>query len=108
MSIKDSISHYLQYKNHPIKRKELLFELRLIFPDITDRQMRKEIEEMIIKDGYCISSSEKGYQFIKNRQQLEDAKKYLFSKCEAIAIRKNCLERNFREIKTEEFQSTLF
>ena len=62
----------------------------------SDRAMRLEIEELI-KEGACIASSEKGYELIRTREQLEKAKAYLRSKAEAIAVRANYLEKNFRE-----------
>ena len=100
--MKDVILKYLMDADRPVKRKELLKYLRNVYDfNTTDRAQRLAIEELIVMDGYCIASSEKGYQLIKSREQLDAAKKYLDAKAEAIAIRKNCLERNFnRTVKT--------
>jgi len=79
-----------------VKRSILLSYLRLYFPELSDRAMRKEIEEMIHK-GYLISSSESGYSLIDNKAKLDKAVAYLDAKAEAIAIRKNSLIRNWNQ-----------
>ncbi len=62
---------------------------------INDRALRAMIEEMIVDDKYSISSSEKGYAVIKDGEDLRRATEYLDKKSAAIAVRKNCLKRNF-------------
>lgn len=79
----------------PIKRKDLLDVLKLVHPDLTDRQMRKEINQMITTDGYCIQSSNLGYSVIRNIDDLKNAMEYLKAKSKPIAIRANCLLHNF-------------
>lgn len=76
------------------KRKELLIYLHSQNISISDREMRAEIESMIVDGGYAIASSEKGYSIISTVEQMEKAMKYLDKKAAAIAIRKNCLLRN--------------
>ena len=89
------------------KRKQLLHELLMYGYNVSDRVIRKQIETMITKDGYSIQSSEKGYSLIITDKQFTQSIEYLNSKAEAIAIRKNCLIRNFNLGKTQE-QLNLF
>ena len=105
--MKSEILKTINQCDKPIKRADLLFHLRGMGYNCSDREMRLEIEQLI-KDGQCIASGESGYQLIKTREHLEKAKAYLRSKSEAIAIRANYLEKNFREIKEEQYQPTLF
>ena len=93
--MKSAILKILQSSDKPIKRKDLLFHLRELGFQTTDREMRATIEEMIIKDEINIESGNMGYRLIKTEQELERAMKYLDAKAEAIAIRKNCLKRNW-------------
>ena len=76
--------------------------------DCSDREMRATIEEMVVKGGFLISSSERGYAIIKNKAEMEAAMKYLNAKSSAIAVRKNCILHNWREQYKEEYQPTLF
>lgn len=69
---------------------------------ITDRVLRKHIELLINELHYSIGSCEKGYWLILTLEDLEQAKHQLKSKAEALSIRANCLERNFREGKLTE------
>lgn len=79
----------------PVKRATLLRVLRQGGHDLTDRELRKAVENMITKGGYVISSSEKGYQAIHSKEELDKAVQYLNKKASAIAIRKNSLITNF-------------
>ncbi|MEK6879596.1 MAG: hypothetical protein AABY22_08315 [Nanoarchaeota archaeon] len=109
--MKPHIYNYLKSNPKPVKRRELLVHIRVIMgAHITDRLMRKTIEQMILVDGYTIQSSEKGYSLITTEQQLFESMKYLESKAESIAIRKNCLLRNFRNKFKKEpvLQTSLF
>lgn len=96
--MKFHIYNYLKAAGGPVKRPELLHAVRVNANDlyISDRAMRKMIEEMITEDGYLIQSSEKGYSLIQTEEQLTEAMAYMDAKCSAIAVRKNCLLRNFR------------
>lgn len=80
-------------------RKVLRLELISRGYMVSDRKMRSCIESMIIDDHLSILSSEKGYALIRDNKDLEDAMEYLDKKSSSIAIRKNCLLRNFRENK---------
>jgi len=80
-------------------RSQLLASLRGEGIQIGDRVMRAYIESMINDGHYCIQSSEKGYSLIHDDSDLDNAVAYLDAKAEAIAIRKNCLIRNFNETK---------
>jgi hypothetical protein len=109
MGIRDHIKHYISnsFKSGgAVKRRVLLSYLRLHFPDISDRAMRKEIEEMI-RNGHLISSSESGYSIIDSKEKLDKAVSYLDAKAEAIAIRKNTLIKNWNSIQLT-FNKTLF
>lgn len=106
--MKKQIFEYLQTFEKPTKRSVVLAHLRTLGFDCSDREMRATIEEMIVRDGYLIRSSELGYSAIRTRSEMEAAMKYLNAKAEAIAIRKNCLSRNWKEKHKEEFQPTLF
>jgi hypothetical protein len=86
------------------KRKELRYALPFAIPD---RKLRSLVEEMIIEDGYCIQSSSNGYSLITTLEQLNEAISYLEAKSKSIAIRKNCLSRNFNSGKLQS-QMSLF
>ena len=92
--MKEETNSY-QSQSSWVKRPELLGHLYRSGIDTNDRTMRAAIEELIVKDGVSIASSEKGYSLIISRLALDDAVAYLDAKAQAIAIRKNCLIRNF-------------
>ena len=99
--MKFEIERYLKAASGPVKRLELLQAMRVIINDLslTDRKMRQCIEDMVVKDGFCIASSNNGYYIIKTLDEKEATKKYLQEKIEALCIRRNCIERNFKEEK---------
>ena len=96
--MKFEIERYLKAASGPVKRLELLQAMRVTLHDqtLTDRKLRKTVEEMITKDGFLIASSERGYAIIKTEEELTEAMEYLASKAESIAIRKNFLLKNWR------------
>ena len=106
--MKEQIFDYLKESDRSVKRPELLSHLRSLGFVCSDREMRATIEEMIVHGRYLIRSSEMGYSAIRSKEEMEAAMKYLNAKAEAIAIRKNWLHRNWREVYKEEFQPTLF
>lgn len=77
--------------NFPITRAILLHNVRIKYPDLTDRKMRALIEEMVVMDKEPIASSEKGYFIIETPDQLKTAMDYLRKKAKPIQIRANCL-----------------
>lgn len=85
-------------------RKTLHMTLISLGYHISDRALRSVIEDMIISDKYSISSSEKGYAIIKNNEDLKQAMEYLDKKSAAIAVRKNCLLRNFQGYLTNQLE----
>ena len=93
--LKKEILSLLQSSDKPIKRKYLLTHLKIVCPDITDREMRSEIERMITMDGELIESSHLGYSLIRTNEEKERAKKYLQEKISALCIRRNSLEKNW-------------
>ena len=106
--MKQPIFDYLKNSSKPVKRPELLFHLRGLGFDCSDREMRATIEEMVVHGGFLIGSSERGYAAIKTKEEMEAAMKYLNAKAEAIAVRKNCILHNWREQYKEEYQPQLF
>ena len=79
---------------YPVKRRILLHNVRMKFPDLSDRKIRLLIAELI-QDGEPISSSEKGYSIIRNVDQLRNAVNYLKAKSKSLAIRGNTLIGNY-------------
>jgi|ERR1035438_2939644 hypothetical protein len=108
--MKIHIFNYLKSASRAVKRPELLSAIRVNANDlkISDRAMRAVIEDMITQDGYCIASSNNGYYIIKTLEEKESAKQYLQEKIESLCIRRNCLERNFKEEIIEKGQGVLF
>lgn len=109
--LKKEILRTLQTVEKPIKRADLLFHLRGLGFQVTDRELRSTIEEMIVKDQVNIESSHLGYGLIKTEVDLNRAMEYLNLKAKSIAIRKNCLLRNWtNKVQTDkkQFQPTLF
>lgn len=106
--MKEAIFNYLESSPKAVKRPELLFHLRGLGFECSDREMRATIEQMVVHDEYLIGSSEKGYAVIKTQEEMETAMKYMNAKAEAIAVRKNCFMRNWKNKHKEEFQTTLF
>lgn len=98
------INSYLQRAPGRVKRRELLSYLReqMKDPRLTDRAMRKAIEEMVVDDGYLIQSSSTGYTLITSEEQMEEVKEYLSKKAQAIAVRKNVLISNWNKRQEEE------
>jgi len=96
-SQKDEILRILLLSKHT-KRKELRYALPFT---ITDRKVRALVESLIVDDGYAIASSEKGYSLITTLDELNEAVRYMELKSKAIAIRKNCLSRNYASGKIQ-------
>lgn len=96
------IHSYLKNSSGRVKRPELLSYLRVQMSDqqLTDRAMRKCIEDMVKTDGYLIQSSETGYTLIDSQEQMDEVIIYLDKKAASIAIRKNILIKNWREKQT--------
>lgn len=105
-------------KHSLIKRAELLKKIHaeIFLQDIgtpindyiSDRQMRRTIEEMITEDGYLIASGEQGYYIIHNSTQLADAQKYLRAKAFPLFNRASKLHASFfkgenAQLSIEEF-----
>lgn len=89
------------------KRADLRLSLQNRGYYLTDRKLRKAVEELITDGKYAIASSEKGYSLITTQENLNEAKRYLNSKAFAIHERVKCLEENFKSGKLQE-QLTLF
>lgn len=81
-----------------VKRAELLINLSHKGHKITDRQLRKAVEELVMDDGCCIASTEDGYHLIRSEHELRSAVDYLRKKAQPIAIRANKLIRNYNDV----------
>jgi hypothetical protein len=81
-----------------VKRAELLIYLNHRGHKITDRQLRKAVEDLVMDDGCCIASTEDGYHLIRSEHELRSAVDYLRKKAQPIAIRANKLIRNYNEV----------
>lgn len=81
-----------------VKRSELLIHVNQCGHKVTDRQLRKTVEELVMDDGCCIASTEDGYHLIKNESELRMAVDYLRKKAQPIAIRANKLIKNYSEV----------
>lgn len=89
-AIKDFLLQH-KGKTNAVKRKVLCVR----FPALTERVIRQIVEDLVVKDQEPIASSVHGYFYINSLEELVISKKYLDAKAEAIAIRKNILDRNF-------------
>ena len=100
--MKQTIIDFL--KSHKsVKRADLLKHINALGYNITDRLLRATVEVLIVKDDFCIRSGNDGYSLITNKAEFDEAVAYLDAKASAIAVRKNCLIRNYREeIKQEQ------
>lgn len=78
------------------KRAQLREQLTAKGYYLTDRILRKHVENLITDEKYCIQSSERGYSLITTPEDLEAAKKYLKAKAFSLLSRADCLESNFR------------
>lgn len=94
-------------KLNPVKRRRLLFLLKLTYPDLTDRIMRLKVAELI-EDGKCIQSSEKGYSIISTMFELEEAIEYLKKPAFARFKRAKRLHKNFTKDKGLQLSFTDF
>jgi hypothetical protein len=81
-----------------VTRAELLIMLSHAGERISDRQLRKAVEELVMDDGCCIASTENGYHLIKSEHELRSAVDYLRRKAQPIAIRANQLIKNYKEV----------
>lgn len=76
------------------KRGDLRLTLQSRGYYLTDRQLRKEVEHLVTRQGFAIASSEKGYSLITSNEQLTEAIDYLNSKASALHERAKCLRLN--------------
>ena len=79
-----------------INRSTLLNELRALGIAVSDRSMRKEIEQMI-KEGFYIQSSEKGYKLCRSYEDFSQAKQYLRKKAVALLQRCSYFDQGMRD-----------
>lgn len=91
-----------------VKRNDLHRHLTSNGYHLSDREMRACVEDMVVREGFLIASSERGYKLITTDKEYEAAIRYLEKKAEAIAIRKNCLISNYSRLKSLTDQLTLF
>lgn len=91
-----------------MNRKEMLSRLRASGFEITDREMRDHIHNMITEDGYCIQSGSAGYKLITRREELEEAVRYIDSYIIDMADRRKKLVENFEKQKSKLVQLNIF
>jgi len=91
--------HILSYlENHDfVKRRDLLTYLHSLGIIVSDRRMRKEIEDMVKVDRVLIESSEKGYHLADGEENWIRAVQYLRKKAFPILERAAILERGLKE-----------
>ncbi len=94
--MKGLILHRLSDSNYH-KRKELLNYLYQSGIDTTDRAMRKEIESMVVDDGYFIESSAKGYRLSTEETDYIKAVTYLRKKGISLMSRASALQKNYEK-----------
>lgn len=80
-----------------VKRSDMLMHLYRLGYKVSDREMRRMIEDMVMTFGCCIASTQNGYRLIKSDQQLLDAVEYLRKKAKPIAVRANMLISNYQK-----------
>lgn len=103
--IKSQIITYLQCNKYA-KRSDLLVYLTTQGFFITDRILRKAVEDLVMLDGLCIASTDHGYRIIRDAIQLEEAVEYLRKKARPIAVRANKLITNYQRIHKTQLQIT--
>lgn len=91
-----------------VNRKEILSHLHSCGFDISDREMRDHIHNMITEDGYCIQSSSSGYKLITTREELDEAVRYIDSYIIDMAERRRKLVENFEKQKSKLVQLNIF
>lgn len=86
----------------PIHKDDLFYYLNFVGFDISERYMRRVINEMKKKDGHVICSSNKGYKLASNRKEFEAHIRY--KKSYAFSILADCKQmlKNFnRQLKPQ-------
>lgn len=89
---KPHILNTLKESDRPLKKRELMAK----FPQLTERNIRKIIEELIM-DGELIEASESGYSIIKDYGGVRRAQQYLTEKIQALSVRRAMIERNWKK-----------
>ena len=92
--IDDAILEILHLSKHT-KRAILRLSLTARGYYLTDRELRKHVESLIMDHHYAIQSSEKGYSLITTIDDLNAAKKYLNKKALSLLSRAKQLETNY-------------
>ena len=87
------------YSEKPLRREDLLNRLRDFGIAINDGELRRIFAAMIVDGHKPLGSSVRGYFYIHNEKDLEEAETELEQKAKAISVRRECLIRNFREVK---------
>lgn len=99
LSPEQKIIDVLQDHNstHPLRRENLLTRLHDAGFSLSDRKMREMVARMVVDGHQTIGTNDRGYFYIHNEQDLREAQKELDEKAQSIAVRKNCLIRNYNE-----------
>jgi len=103
--IESILRNYKRKFKIPIHRNELLALIKLEYPyKLSDRALRKTVENMVKEGGYPIGTSEEGYFWIENNEDLEKAIRPLEKKALSILERKKKLVENWQKNYQMEFK----
>lgn len=94
--MKELILKVITESKTPITRFNVLQKARYRYLDLTDREMRRLVVELIT-DGHLIQSSAKGYSIIKTPHDMSEAVGYMKAKAKAISTRGNMLVKNWNK-----------
>ena len=93
-TIKEKILHYLSL-NEFAKRKQLLKFLYISGYEISDRELRKTVADLVNADGFCIASTQNGWHLARTRKDIEAHKKYIKAYIKRLSRRVRNMDRNY-------------
>lgn len=112
MTIQEQITSTLK-KHHTghskaISRKELLTIINLFGFNVSDREFRDIVKDMVCNEGSLIgTSADNGYFWVESEEDLEIAKKSILSHAYSIIERAKQLENSFKQAKSGWVQGTM-
>ena len=97
INLKDLILNLIKFnhrgKNKAIKRRELLLYCRQIDPSLSDRELRRIVEELSE-----ICTSPKGYFMPENMKEVDETIEYLRKKALALLQRAKRIEEHYKSL----------
>jgi hypothetical protein len=98
MTIQERIIEILTGRDHtnPMCREVLLDQLQAQGEDITDREMRMVVAEMVTRDGIPLGTNTRGYFMVSTVEDFEAADGEMRAKQEAIQARRAALLAAFQ------------